>query len=148
MKTVYLAGPITGLNYNGSNDWREYAKTRLEEWGITGISPMRGKDFLSSEENISNDYDNVIASQKGIITRDRFDCTSCDIILVNFLGAEKVSIGAMIEYGWADSARRPIITVIEKEGNPHDHGMVRELTGYRVETLDHGLDVARVILTH
>lgn len=31
MKTVYLAGPITGLDYKGCNDWREYAKSKLKE---------------------------------------------------------------------------------------------------------------------
>jgi len=148
MKTVYLAGPISGLDYNGCNDWREHAKSQLKEWGIAGVSPMRGKEYLSLEKNISDEYDSVLSCQKGITTRDRFDSTSCDIMLVNLLGAKKVSIGTMIEYGWADSARRPIISVIEKEGNPHDHSMVRELTGFRVESLDEGLYVARAILNH
>lgn len=148
MKTVYLAGPIKGLSYNGCNDWREYAKSKLKEWKIVGVSPMRAKEFLSLEKNISDNYDNVLASQKGIATRDRFDVASCDIMLANFLGADKVSIGTIIEYGWADAARKPIIAVIEKEGNPNDHSMVRELTGFRVESLDEGLYIARAILDY
>lgn len=53
----------------------------------------------------------------------------------------------MIEYGWADMARRPIISVIEKHGNLHDHSIVKELTGFRVETLEEGLHVAKAIFT-
>ncbi len=149
MKTVYLAGPIRGLSYDGCNDWREYAKEKLKEWGIAGVSPMRAKEFLRTEKIMDDrHYDHVITCPTGITTRDRFDTTSCDILLANFLGAQKISIGTMIEYGWADSARKPIITVMEKEGNPHQHSMVEELTGFRVETLDEGLLVARAILHH
>jgi len=54
----------------------------------------------------------------------------------------------MIEYGWADASRKPIISVIEKEGNVHDHSIVRELTGFRVETLEDGLHVARALLNY
>ncbi len=109
---------------------------------------MRGKEYLSLEQNISDEYSTFLSSQKGITTRDRFDVTSCNIMLVNFLGAKKISIGTVIEYGWADVARKPIITVIEKEGNPHEHSMIRELTGFRVEELDEGLYLARSILNH
>jgi hypothetical protein len=36
------------------------------------------------------------------MTRDRFDATRCDVLLVNLLGAERVSIGTMMEVAWAD----------------------------------------------
>ncbi len=107
---------------------------------------MRAKEFLSLEKSVSDDYDNVLACQKGIATRDRFDVASCNVMLAYLLGAEKVSIGTMIEFGWADAARKPIITIMEKNGNPHDHAFVRELTGFRVESLDEGLYVAKSIL--
>jgi hypothetical protein len=31
---VYLAGPISGLNFEGATDWREHAKSYLKEFGI------------------------------------------------------------------------------------------------------------------
>jgi len=52
----------------------------------------------------------------------------------------------MIEYGWASAYDKPIITIMEKEGNLHDHSILRGLTGFRVETLDEGLQVARALL--
>ena len=53
----------------------------------------------------------------------------------------------MVEYGWADSYRKPIITVMEKEGNPHDYPFIRNLTGFMVDNLEDGIYVARAILT-
>ena len=155
MKIVYLAGPISGLDYNGCNDWRKKAIEQLAKEGIKGISPMRYKEYLSKEEVIIDDYINstwlnevniCLSGAKGLTVRDRFDTMGCNLFLANLLGAKKISIGTMIEYGWADASRKPIITVIEKEGNPHDHSMVRELTGFRVETLEEGLYIAKAIL--
>jgi hypothetical protein len=65
---------------------------------------------------------------------------------VNFLGATRVSIGTAIEFGWADSRKTPIICVMEPEGNPHDHPMIREAIGFRVATLKEALNVAIAIL--
>ena len=132
MKLVYLAGPISGLDYNGCNDWREEAVKKLDEWGIAGLSPMRYKNYLSDEKVISDEYNTTLSCSRGLTTRDRFDSMRCDIFLANLFGA--------------DSARRPIVTVIEKQGNPHEHSIVRELTCFRVETLEEGLYVARAIL--
>jgi hypothetical protein len=148
MKTVYLAGPITGLSYEGCTDWRELAIKELGIAEITGLSPMRAKDYLKDESFVGDEYQNtVLSSSRGIITRDRWDTTRCDLILVNFLGAEKVSIGTVMELAWADAFRTPSIVVIEPEGNPHDHSMIREITGFRVETLEEGLHTAKAILT-
>jgi len=153
----YLAGPITGLTFRGCTDWREHAIKELAKYNIVGVSPMRAKHYLEALDIIDDCYDErkdlhplaaVTSSSRGITTRDRWDAMNCDLMLVNFLGAEKGSLGTMIEYGWADAARNPIITVIEKEGNVHDHAIMRELTGFRVETLDEGLNVAKAILTY
>jgi hypothetical protein len=147
MKRVYLAGPITGLSFEGCTDWREYAIKELATAGITGLSPMRSKDYLKSENIVGDSYeDTVLSCSRGITTRDRWDTTRCDLILVNFLGAEKVSIGTVMEIAWADLVRTPSIIVMEPEGNAHDHAMIRECTGFRVETLEAGLEVAKAIL--
>ena len=147
-KSVYLAGAIKGLTYKGCNDWREYAKQELAKHKIIGISPMRAKEFLDTGKLLQENYDHVIASQEGVVARDRMDVRSCDVMLANLLGLEKITIGTMVEYGWADAYRKPVITVIEKTGNIHEHYFVRELTAFRVETLEKGLSVAKAILTY
>lgn len=147
MKNVYLAGPITGLTFEGCTDWREFAIKELKAVGITGLSPMRAKDYLKNETFIGDEYQNtVLSSSRGIITRDRWDTSRCDLLLVNFLGAERVSIGTVMEMAWADICRIPIIVVMEPVGDLHDHSMIREVTGFRVESLEEGLRVAKAIL--
>jgi nucleoside 2-deoxyribosyltransferase len=147
MKTVYLAGPISGLSFDGCTDWRNYAITKLALSKIKGVDPMRQKDYLKDEKNISDAYENhVMSCSRGIYTRDRYDCFTCDVLLVNLLGAKKVSIGTVMEIAWADSRQVPIIAVVEKEGNIHDHAMIREAIGFRVETLDEAIVVAQKIL--
>lgn len=151
---VYLAGPITGLTYEGCTDWRQFAKTKLSEYGIEGISPMRAKEYLAGLGEISGhgrDYFNlnVISQPHSVVTRDRFDTARVDVVLMNLLGAKAVSIGSMVELGWADAARVPVVLVREKPGTGgvHDHMFVNDLAGYGVETLEEGLHVVRAILS-
>ena len=151
MKTVYLAGPITGSTYNECTDWRITARDELKAANITAFSPMRAKEYLAQLKTISGtgeEYFNlgVVSTPRGVITRDRFDTQRVDIVLVNLLGAKQVSIGTMIELGWADSARRPIVCAIEPSGNPHEHMMVSELIGYRVTTLEEAIYICKAVL--
>ena len=153
MKTVYLSGPITGLTYGGATDWREYARRDLADAGIEGVSPMRAKQYLAALNGPISGHGReyahlgVLSTQQSVVTRDRFDTQRVDVVLMNLLGAERVSIGSMVELGWADAARVPVVTVIEKTGNCHDHMFVFGLTGFRVETLDEGLDIVKAILS-
>ena len=39
---------------------------------------------------------------KGIVTRDRWDVAKADVVLMNLVGATQVSIGTMVELGWAE----------------------------------------------
>lgn len=150
--SVYLSGPISGCSYAGCTDWREFAKLELAKGGIRGWSPMRGKEYLAHLKSISsdgNDYAHLgpLSLPAGVTARDRFDTQRCDVMLANLLGADRVSIGTMIEVGWADAARRPIIICMETKGNPHEHMILNTVAGYRVETLEAGLHIARAILS-
>lgn len=150
-KTVYLAGPISGLDYKGATDWREVAVAELDEAGIKGLDPMRGKSYLSDMKDLDANCTiygkiNVMSSPKGILTRDRFDATRCDVLLVNLLGAERVSIGTVMEIAWADLCRTPIVCVVEAEGNLHDHAMINEVVGFQVSTLEEALAICKSIL--
>jgi nucleoside 2-deoxyribosyltransferase len=146
---VYLAGPITGLNYAGATDWRGYAITKLKP--VAGLSPMRAKEYLVSLPKISGtgeEYAHMgpLSTPRGVMTRDRFDATRCDVLLVNLLGAQAVSIGTVMEIAWADLSRIPIVCAIEESGNPHEHMMVNEAIGFRVRSLDEAIQVTRAIL--
>ena len=136
---VYLAGPISGTSYNQSTGWRTRVANRI--YPHEALSPMRGKSYLSSEEAIADFYSTPLSCAKGIITRDRWDVMRCHVLLVNVLGATKVSIGTMMELAWADAYRKPVVLVMEKEGNPHDHAFVREIAGFWLPTLDEAIKI-------
>ncbi len=147
MNTVYLAGPITGLSYNGTTEWRQQAMDALSVMGIQGLSPMRHKDYLLNVTTIEDSYESsVMSSQRGIYARDKFDCHRADLVLVNLLGAKKVSIGTVMEIAWAAANDVPVVLVMEAEGNIHEHAMLREACPFRVTTLDAALQVTVAIL--
>ncbi len=153
---VYLAGPITGLSYAGCTDWREEAITHLGKFGIQGLSPLRGKEYLQNEKSISDNYDEgldgqskliaTMSGQRGIYARDKFDCERADLVLVNMLGAQRVSIGTVMEIAWASGVGTPIVLVMEEQGNIHEHSMLREACAFRVDNLKDALHVTTAIL--
>ena len=144
--SVYLAGPIRGLTYNDSLDWRSKVSGELYSAGIVPFSPMRHKEFLKDKKSLPySDESNVLSSTKGIMTRDRLDVMRCDLVFANFLGADKVSIGTIIELGWADAFRKPVVIVME-EDNIHRHAMIDQIPGFIVTTLDDGIDIVKRVL--
>lgn len=147
---VYLAGPISGLTYDGATSWREEAADELSWAGILALSPMRGKEYLQGIGKIGGTpeesyMENVISTPPAIVGRDRNDTQKSDLVLMYLLGAEKVSIGTMIEAGWADAARVPLVIVMEK-GNIHWHCMLNQIASYIVPTLNDGIDVVKLFL--
>lgn len=143
---VYLAGPITGVTFEKCTDWREYAKSQFPT-NIHGLSPMRGKDYISHNGPIKHDYEGYpLSSGKGITARDTFDVSRSDLILVNLLEAKNVSIGTVLEIGMAHILNKQIIVVMEKEGNPHEHAMIKDMAQYLVFNLDEAIKLTSLIL--
>jgi nucleoside 2-deoxyribosyltransferase len=150
---VYLAGPITGLTYDEGNDWRVAVQAELQAVGIIGWSPLRAKHFLreigvlDAAGTPDSAYIglNPLSEPKGIMTRDRFDTTRSDMVLMNLVGATRVSIGTMIEAGWADAARVPLVVAME-EDNVHRHAMLNEAAGFIVPTLEEAVAVVKAVL--
>ncbi len=142
---VYLAGPITGESYGEATDWREYAKTKLDP-SIAGMSPLRGKTYLSQVDCIQDTYEDIaLSSGKGITARDLFDCQRCDLLLANLTGAKIVSIGTVLEIAWGRAYNKPVIVVMD-EKNIHWHAMIRESAGFVVSTLDEAIHIANCVL--
>jgi nucleoside 2-deoxyribosyltransferase len=151
MKKVYLAGPISITTYDGATEWRIAAAKFLRKHNVEALDPMRGKAYLKdmAAGGVLNDsYDQLndkyakqecpLSTGKAITRRDHWDVRSCDIVLFNLGDAKVPSIGSMIELGWASAYRKYIVTVME-EGNPHWHGMVKDLSDLIVPTLKEAL---------
>lgn len=148
MKKIYLAGPISGLTFDGAQDWRTYFTDKIDPQ-IACFSPLRGKDYLKIRGPLEGSYEEFpLSTDRGITTRDRDDCMKADLVVFNMLGAQRVSIGTMVEFGWADAARVPSILVMEKSGNIHDYPMVREIAGFRLTNLEDAIAIAETILLH
>lgn len=146
---LYLAGPIAGCTFGECTDWRKYAAAKLPAH-IHAVSPMRGKEFLAKKMKkkvLGGEYaESPLCLVPGVTCRDRNDVFRADAVLVNLRGAKKVSIGTMIELGWADAYRRPIILVMER-GNVHENLLVRGVSGFIVDNLDDAVAIAIAVLS-
>lgn len=146
---VYLAGPIAGLSYEEAVDWRGDARVLLGRHGIAAYSPMRGKAHLMGVEQLDSGHapEHPVTTYRAIFDRDRFDVERCDVLLVNLLGADRLSIGTIMEMAWAHLLRKPVVLVIEPSGNPHDgHAMLSQCASFRVDSLGDALQIVRGIL--
>lgn len=145
---LYLSGPIAGLSFDDAEDWRQHVIKTIDP-RIICYSPLRAKEFLRELETIEPDnvarFDSPFVTDSAITTRDRFDCMGSDLMLVNLMGAERISVGTMIELGWADAARVPVVLAMEK-GNAHEHPIVHGVCGFRVHDLDSAIRAAELIL--
>ncbi len=146
MRCVYLAGPITGLTFTGACEWRDWVTValRLESHRyprtthLHPLSPMRDKDqfICDPRQVLPSTWD----EGKAAVHRDLLDIRRSDAVLVNLLGASRVSLGTMCELGYAYAERKFILVVMEPD-NPHDHVFVTELASQIVPTLDDALRV-------
>lgn len=147
MKKVYLAGPIGGLNYDEACHWRNRATVILADSNIRAYSPLRYKEFLRNHGTLTTQpyTEHPLATRRGILTRDHWDCMTADLILVYLKGAPAVSMGTVMEIAFGHAYRKPIVAVME-QGNVHEHAMVSEAIDFRVDTLDEALHIVVSIL--
>ena len=115
------------------------------------MSPLRGKrqvvDLRRGVIHANGDYEsNPLTAQAGITARDRNDCMRADAVLFNLLGATERSVGTIMEFGWADAFRKPIVLAMEDAGNVHEHPMIRAISGFRVSNLDDAVAILTAVL--
>lgn len=144
MPKVYLAGGISGLSFEDSYSWREQVSEDLKDlYGIEGINPLRGKEFLKKLVVIPAMFETTkpLSTSRGIFTRDTNDVRRSDAVLVNFTGATHVSIGTVMEMAIAHEHRIPIVVVVEDFNTIHDHPFVNECSDYVVADVGEAVDI-------
>lgn len=144
---VYLAGPITGCSYKGAVDWREAIAEELLALGLRCASPMRGKDYLARKRNIKAMYEREefpLSTREGIFGRDTFDVANCEILLANLVGADRVSLGTVMEIQRGFDYDRYVLVVMEK-GNVHDHPFVHQAASLVVSSLEEAVHTLAVL---
>lgn len=141
-KRVYLCGPITGTSIERVTSERLRFAEYLEDRGIKAVTPLRGKELIHDGSTVDMVKHSSIhdpkSITKSIVNRDRNDVVTSDAVLADLRDVSRVSIGSMVEFGWADAFRIPIITIMDRD-NIHDHGFVRELSTYVVEDPEEAL---------
>lgn len=146
MNYIYLAGPISGVTYDGATEWRERMAAALDTKETKTFSPMRGKEYLKAQGTLhSGTYDGTMTGAKAIMGRDFFDCTRSTVVVINLLNTKKVSIGTVMELAWCYQAQIPTIVLMEP-GNIHDHVMANEACTYKVGSIEEAISVAKVLL--
>ena len=163
-RTVYLAGPITDCTDKEANDWRATASSRLADFGITGISPLRCEP-IHGERYGADNPDPRFGVPRAIASKNVFDVRSCDMMLAYFPPEEKVgelwwdadkhgfpdyaykwpSVGTIWEIGLAQMASKPTIVVCENKILAR-HPVIQASSSWLLDTLDEGLDVAIGVL--
>lgn len=138
---VYLAGPITGQTFDEAADWREAFLDQLFSVGLMGLSPMRGLEKFRVPGPLPSTFD----EGKAAMLRDLYDIRRSDAVVVNLLGAERVSVGTMCELGYAYALGKFIVVVMNDVNPWHDHLFVHEMASQVVPTLDDALDVLAVL---
>src|SRR5882672_4250192 len=134
----------------GQEEAPEGFRYAYDPTGIVGFSPMRAKDYLLERGVLSGHpeayEDQVLSSAKGILTRDRWDVMkNCDLVLVNLIGATKVSIGTVMEIAYADANRTPCVVAMEDD-NVHHHAMLDTAVGWIAKDLDFAVEIVKAIL--
>jgi nucleoside 2-deoxyribosyltransferase len=154
MNKIYLAGPISGLQYNEAVSWRDKITEILKDTGnkICCLSPMRTKGKLNDRcvGRIQQSYEDFgcMYSDRGIMSRDFHDCTTSDLVIFNLLDAKTISIGTIMELAWCYQSKIPSVVIMlpERFVNIHDHPMVREAINFRVNSIEEAVEVAISIL--
>lgn len=160
--SVYLSGPITGLDYESARyGWRATFAAQMEE-GIKVLSPMRHEGHLAEVKSIEAHSDShFFSGARVIVEKDRLDIARCDVMVVNLLGATKVSIGTVAEIGMAYDAGKTIILVMEDpntidnrqyesdplSSNPHEHPFVTVPAALRLNNLDEAVYAVNALLS-
>jgi nucleoside 2-deoxyribosyltransferase len=137
MKRVYLCGPIAGLTgAEARGGWRAELAALLGP-DIKPVSPMRAEpehvtDVISSmPDAYARD---PLLTKEAITGRDRFDVMRCDLVVADLRG-QIVSKGSMIELGWADAYRKPVVAIMTPK-DCHWHAMVNTIVSVIVPDVE------------
>lgn len=125
-KTIYLAGPITGLDLEKATQWRDSVVAELRPLGYRVINPMEGEyDTLSHNSEVLEDR------AKEIIHTDKYYVDQSDILFINFTyTGEELSVGTISELSWA-WADHKIIIVVMPEDSPYNKPWLNVMYTYK-----------------
>jgi hypothetical protein len=137
---VYLSGPISGSPDGVIVGWRQHVGQLLPQ-DIELLDPTASPYDASSAYLVpESDSEKLGRLMHGrlVVDRNKHLIQLSDVVLANFLHAERASIGSIGELFWANAFRVPIVVVREPAGNVHDHAMVNAIASVVTHSLEDG----------
>lgn len=157
MEKIYLSGPMTGLTVEEATTRRSFYFKNLSDC-FELVSPMRDWHLMTNQQdrqfileeirphsNDKNKNNVSFCSDKEIMNRDRFDVIMSDGMILDLLGATRPSIGAVAELCWAYEFNKPVVLVMEDEGNVNEHAFINEMSSFRVNSRERACEIIRSV---
>lgn len=124
---VYLAGPILGMTPEAAYAWRYETSDSLREAGYNVFIPK--PTGCKVEDGVYVEDLEEGANVEDIFYEDYGELLTCGSVLANFLGAERVSIGTLIELTLAYELGKEVLVVTDL-GNVNNHPFMSLLADY------------------
>jgi len=137
--TIYLAGPMTGLDIDELYMLFHERAKRLTDAGFRVLHPLMGKEhLLGSGDVICGVRDDTIASDRAILGRDRWMVRKADIVLADLTNAySSATLGTACEITWAwDQRNTLVITIGLCKGHSMDHPFIRQASNHIFATFE------------
>lgn len=142
MEHIYLAGPMAGHSLSEINKWRVEFSAAMPP-GVRCHWPTRGISQTGLQ------YQGTFTDPKLFTARDKFDVSRSSLVVFNFLGAQRASLGSYVELGWADAMGKVVLAAFTP-GSENDHPMLRQMaaqcctsTDELIHTALHFLDMGK-----
>jgi nucleoside 2-deoxyribosyltransferase len=121
---LYLAHPISGLSGPQVFEYYDTAALRFKQY-FQILSPMTGKDYLRTNiQALQTDgLLQACSTDHAIFQRDSWMVSQCDVVLCDFTGAERISIGCCMELAMAAMLGKHTVVVLPP-GNIHKHAFI------------------------
>jgi hypothetical protein len=137
---VYLTGPISGASGDDIVGWRQRVPTMLPpdvEVYDPAASTYNAALAYQGQESPSEALARLMHGRL-VVDRNKHIIQTSDVVLANFLGSDRASIGSIGELFWANAFRIPIVIVREPSGNVHDHAMLNAVASAIASSLEEG----------
>lgn len=135
MKTVYLGGAFAEFTA------QEVVAKQAE------MQQLLGADIICHKPMHRDDYPAELGDLLGttLTHRDHHQIRQSAVLILDFLGAKKVSAGSMIEIGWATELGKPVVMIAEPD-NINMHVMARNLVTFIATNRAQAAAVVRTLL--
>jgi nucleoside 2-deoxyribosyltransferase len=101
---------------------------------------MTAKNYLRDEMLMNpSGYEHPTSTGHSIYKRDKWMLKNSDVVFVNLLNSDVISIGCMFELAWADMLGKHVVVVCDGK-KPYDHAFIKGAADVVFTSLDDALD--------